>query len=67
MAKIVTMPTTPNFIRSNFTLRRAVGSVASPYTGKVRTQEYDGVFLKPKYGDASGVRGAAILSRQNSI
>ena len=25
------------------------------------------VFLKPKYGDASGVRGAAILSRQSSI
>ncbi len=24
-------------------------------------------FIKPKYGDASGVRGAAILSRQNSI
>ena len=24
-------------------------------------------FLKPKYGDSSGVRGAAILSRQNSI
>ena len=24
-------------------------------------------FLKPMYGDASGVRGAAILSRQNSI
>jgi hypothetical protein len=38
------MPTTPNFIRSNFVLRRAVGSIASPYTGKVRTQEYDGVF-----------------------
>lgn len=44
MAKIITMPSTPNFIRSNFVLRRAVGSVASPYTGKVRTQEYDGVF-----------------------
>jgi len=44
VAKIVTMPSTPNFIRSNFVLRRAVGSVASPYTGKVRTQEYDGVF-----------------------
>ena len=44
MAKIVTMPNTPNFVRSNFVLRRAVGSVASPYTGKVRTQEYDGVF-----------------------
>ncbi len=25
------------------------------------------VFLKPKYGDASGVRGAALLSRQNLI
>ena len=25
------------------------------------------LFLKAKYGDASGVRGAAILSRQNSI
>ena len=44
MAKIVTMPSTPNFIRSNFVLRRAVGTVASPYTGKIRTQEYDGVF-----------------------
>lgn len=44
MAKIVTMPSTPNFVRSNFVLRRAVGSVASPYTGKVRTQEYDGVY-----------------------
>jgi len=44
VAKIVTMPNTPNFVRSNFVLRRAVGSVASPYTGKVRTQEYDGVF-----------------------
>ena len=26
-------------------------------------EEYDGVFLKPKYGDASGVRGAARLRR----
>ena len=26
-------------------------------------KEYDGVFLKPKYGDASGVRGAARLGR----
>ena len=40
---------------------------------KVKTSEYINepnlktVFLKPKYGDASGVRGAAILSRQNSI
>ena len=44
MARIITMPTTPNFIRSNFRLVRAVGSISSPYTGKIRTQEYDGVF-----------------------
>ena len=33
----------------------------------VTGREYEGVLLKPKYGDASGVRGAAILSRQSSI
>jgi len=44
VAKIVTMPNSPNFIKSNFVLRRAVGSVSSPYTGTIRTQEYDGVF-----------------------
>ena len=27
-------------------------------------KEYEGIFLKPKYGDASGVRGAARLGRQ---
>ena len=29
-------------------------------------KEYDGVFLKPKYGDASGVRGAARLGRSRN-
>jgi len=29
-------------------------------------KEYEGVFLKPKYGDASGVRGAARLGRKAS-
>lgn len=38
------MPTSPNFTRSNFKLVRFVGSVSSPYTGKIRTQEFDGVF-----------------------
>jgi len=28
-------------------------------------REYEGVFLKPKYGDASGVRGAARLGRKS--
>ena len=31
----------------------------------VTGSEYDGVFLKPKYGDASGVRGAARLGRKS--
>jgi len=29
-------------------------------------KEYEGVFLKPKYGDASGVRGAARLGRKSN-
>ena len=29
-------------------------------------KEYEGIFLKPKYGDASGVRGAARLGRRVS-
>jgi len=29
-------------------------------------KEYEGVFLKPKYGDASGVRGAARLARKTN-
>ena len=28
-------------------------------------KEYEGIFLKPKYGDASGVRGAARLGRKS--
>ncbi len=42
--KIIDMPTSPNFVKSSFKLNRMTGSVVSPYTGKVRTQEYDGVF-----------------------
>ena len=44
MAKLITMPTTPNFTRSNFSLFRAIGQTASPFTGKQQTQEYDAVF-----------------------
>ena len=29
-------------------------------------KEYEGIFLKPKYGDASGVRGAARLGRKSN-
>lgn len=38
------MPTTPNFTSSNFTLVRTVGTTTSPFTGKTKTQEYDGVY-----------------------
>lgn len=44
MGKIVTMPNTPNFIQSNFRLIRTIGTVSSPYTGKISTQEFDGVY-----------------------
>ena len=44
MGKLVTMPTSPNFTTSNFKLVRTIGTVGSPYTGKLRTQEYDGVY-----------------------
>ena len=44
MAKLITMPTTPNFITSNFALVRTVGTTVSPFTGKTKTQEFDGVY-----------------------
>ena len=44
MARLITMPTTPNFSRSNFSLFRAIGQTASPFTGKQLTQEFDAVY-----------------------
>ena len=44
MARIITMPSTPNFIRSQFRLFRAIGQTASPFTGKQLSQEFDAVF-----------------------
>ncbi len=44
MAKLIDMPTSPNFVRSNFSLFRTIGMTVSPYTGKTKTQEFDGVF-----------------------
>jgi len=37
----IAMPTTPNFMRSEFRLHRAVGQTVSVFTGKQKTQEYD--------------------------
>ncbi len=44
MAKLISMPTSPNFITSNWSLVRTVGTTVSPFTGKTKTQEYDGVY-----------------------
>ena len=44
MAKLISMPTSPNFVRSNWSLIRTVGTTTSPFTGKTKTQEYDGVY-----------------------
>ena len=38
------MPTSPNFVKSEFTLVRTVGTTTSPFTGKTKTQEFDGVY-----------------------
>lgn len=44
MAQIIEMPTTPNFVKSEFRLKRFIGQTTSAYTAKQRTQEYDAVF-----------------------
>ena len=44
MAKIITMPSSPNFTRSSFRLVRTIGQTASPFTGRQLTQEFDAVF-----------------------
>ena len=38
------MPASPNFVRSNWSLIRTVGTTVSPFTGKTKTQEFDGVY-----------------------
>tara|TARA_R100001510_G_scaffold29128_1_gene25774 strand:+ start:530 stop:1399 length:870 start_codon:yes stop_codon:yes gene_type:complete len=44
VAKLITMPNTPNFVKSNWSLVRTVGITVSPFTGKTKTQEFDGVY-----------------------
>ena len=41
MSKLITVPSSPWFVSSNFTLNRAIGITVSPFTGKQRNQEYD--------------------------
>ena len=44
MAKLIPMPNTPNFVRSEFNLIRVIGSTTSPFTGKQKFQEFEGAF-----------------------
>jgi hypothetical protein len=41
---IVTMPTSPNFTRSEFTLVRTIGTTISPFTGQQKVQEFANVY-----------------------
>ena len=52
------------FQKNNTLDTKALGLEVSLAIAKFVTgKEYEGVFLKPRYGDASGVRGAARLGR----
>ena len=44
-----------------------LNEIHSQVSKYVTGREYEGVFLKPKYGDASVVRGAARLGRTSGI
>ena len=41
---IVTMPASPNFTRSEFTLVRTIGTTISPFTGQQKVQEFPNVY-----------------------
>jgi hypothetical protein len=44
MSRIITMPTSPNFVRSTFRLNYTVAVSSSPFSGKTKTQDFDRVF-----------------------
>lgn len=44
MVKLVTIPTSPSYTDSRFSLVRTIGVTMSPYTAKTKTQEFDGVY-----------------------
>lgn len=60
MAKLISMPTSPNFVRSNWTLIRTVGTTTSPFTGKTKTQEFDGVYWTAEVSLPSMRRSQAV-------
>ena len=58
--KVMIRPRAGNFIYQFDEVKKMVSKYLNEKNLKT-------VFLKPRYGDASGVRGAALLGRQNLI
>jgi hypothetical protein len=44
MSRMISMPTSPNFVQSTFRLNYTVAVSSSPFTGQTKTQEFDRVF-----------------------
>ena len=68
MPKEITMPTTPNFVSSEFTLVRTIGQTISPFTGQSKTQEFDANFFQanvtlPPMNKATAVNWQSFLAR----
>tara|TARA_Y100001972_G_scaffold111516_1_gene144342 strand:- start:102 stop:974 length:873 start_codon:yes stop_codon:yes gene_type:complete len=68
MSKELTMPTTPNFLSSSFSLNRQIGQTISPFTGQQKTQEFDNVFWSanvtlPPMNRSTAVNWQSFLSR----
>ena len=68
MAKEITMPTTPNFLSSEFSLVRTIGNSISPFTGQQKVQEFDNVFWQaqvtlPPMNRTTAVNWQSFLSR----
>tara|TARA_B100000085_G_scaffold72233_2_gene64741 strand:+ start:7885 stop:8751 length:867 start_codon:yes stop_codon:yes gene_type:complete len=68
MSKEITMPTTPNFLSSEFTLVRTIGQTISPFTGQQKTQEFDANFWQanvslPPLNKTQAVNWQSFLAR----
>ena len=68
MSKEITMPTTPNFLSSEFVLVRTIGQTVSPFTGQQKTQEFDANFWQatvslPPLNRSTAVNWQSFLAR----
>lgn len=68
MSKEITMPTTPNFLSSEFSLIRTIGKTVSPFTGQIKTQEFDANYFQasvqlPPLPKSTAVNWQSFLAR----